>query len=65
MGNKNIQNRYFDNLGIIGLLFCFSQFFADITFPFARRLRNIPVLTEIFYNIIIVHGIVDQWQYGT
>lgn len=36
MGNKNIQTGYFNNLGIIGLLFRFRQFFADITFPFTR-----------------------------
>lgn len=36
MRNKYIQYRYFDHLGIIGLLFCLSQFFADIAFPFTR-----------------------------
>lgn len=36
MGNKNIQHRYFNDLRIIGLLFCFCQFFADIALPFTR-----------------------------
>lgn len=36
MGNKNIQYRYFNNLGIIGLFFCFRQFLAHIALPFTR-----------------------------
>jgi len=36
MRNKNIQYEYFDDLGIIGLLFCFCQFFADVALSLTR-----------------------------
>lgn len=65
MGNKYIHATNLYILIIVGLLFRFCQFFGYVAFSFTGRLRNISVLTKIFYNIIIVYRIIDYWQNRT
>lgn len=65
MRKKYIQSGKFYVLSVIGLLFGFWKFFFQIAFSFAGRLRNISFFTQIFRNIFIIHGIIDQRQYRT
>lgn len=65
MREKNIKICNFYILRISGLFFSFCQFFFDITFSVTCRICNIPVLTKIFYYIIIVDSIVDHRQNRT
>lgn len=65
MGKEMIRNGDFQYLNVPGLFFRFGQFFFQITFPFAGRLRDRSVFTKVLGNIIIIHGIIHQRQYRT
>lgn len=65
MRNKNIQSCDLYGWRATGLFFGFRQLFFHIAFSFTRWLRYISVLAEVFHNIIIVYGIIYQWQNGT
>lgn len=65
MGYKYIESWNLYYLIGIGLFFCFYQFFGNVAFSFAGRLWNVSVFAKIFYDIIIINGIINQRQNGT
>jgi len=65
MGDKNINSRNFYCLIVIGLLFCFCQFFGNVAFSFTGGLWNISVFAQIFYDVIIIYCVINEWQNGT
>lgn len=62
MSQEKIHFRDFHILIIVGLFFCFCQFFFNVAFSFTRRLGNLSVFTKIFHDVIIINRIVNQWQ---
>ncbi len=65
MGNEHVQAADLYILIVVGLLFRFGQLFGHVAFSFAGRLGDVSVFAEIFYDIIIVDRIIDQWQNRT